>query len=297
LKAQTSAHYQALTMAHVAVFFMGVAGVLGVASGFEPWRSTTYRVSFGGVALAIIWLARRSRRPLPSPKKLLLFLGLGVLLSVHWFAFFKSLELLGVMLGSAMIGVEPLLVALAGALFLRESFGRRAMAAMGLSLVGFAILGWGGGADRPHLLAGIGWSLFSFALFAVLVLANRVWVQRESPLLLTAVEMLGAIPLSAVMTASPWLPQTPRAWAFALALGLLCTGLAYALYNASMRSLTAPIAGLLLSLEVVYGILGGWLIGDALSLRQAIAALFIANILVLDLWAYGRYRLNRRATQ
>ncbi len=287
-------HYRALTMAHAAIFFMGIAGVLAVASGFESWRSTAYRVLFGGIALSLFWLARRDYR-LPPPRAIALFLLLGVLLSVHWFAFFKSLELLGVMLGSAMIGLEPLIVALAGALFLGEAISRRTVLAMAVSIVGFVILGMG---DTTGVhLEGVAWSVFSFVLFAVLVIANRMWVQRASPLVLTSLEMLGAIPLAVMMTPAPLFPQTPNAWLFALALGLLCTGLAYALYNTSMQALTAPVAGLLLSLEVVYGILGGWLIGDSLSLRQAVAALLISNILILDLWAYGRYRRLKRIAE
>ena len=277
----------ALVQAHIAVFFMGIASVLAEASGFEPWRTTSYRVTFGGVVLALVWLLR-PKRQLPALRSVILFLGLGVLLSIHWFAFFRSIELLGVMLGSAMLGMEPLVIAIAAALFLKERLNRATLIGMGISMIGFVVLGLGGTGEQSQLWLGVFWSIFAFILFALLVVANRTWVRYESPLLLTTLQMIGAIPLSVIMMDQDWLPKDPAAWGFALTLGLLCTGLAYWLYNTSMKVLSAPVAGLLLSLEVVYGILGGWLIGDTLTPRQIIAIFLIANILFIDLWRYWR---------
>ena len=281
-------HGRALLLAHISVFFMGIAAVLAEASGFEAWRTTAYRVTFGGLVLSIV-LVFRPPKSWPKPKITLLFLGLGLVLSVHWFAFFRSIELLGVMLGSAMLGVEPLIIAIGARLALGEKMSRRAQWAMGISILGFVILGTGGEAP-PHLWTGIAWALFAYALFSILVVANRIFVRHESPLVLTALEMIGAAPLAIYMTPGSWFPQDGVSWIYALSLGILCTGLAYVFYNTSMRVLSAPVAGLLLSLEVVYGISGGWLIGDSLNMRQSLAVVLVANILFFDIWAYLRAR-------
>ncbi|CAM2066876.1 DMT family transporter [Sulfidibacter corallicola] len=286
---------RALLSAHVAILFMGLAAVFAEVSGFAPWHTTSYRVTIGGLVLVLIWLFSSGKR-LPSARICLLFLGLGFILSVHWFAFFRSIELLGVMLGSAMIGIEPLFVAGAARLVLKERLSRRAMIAMGFSAVGFLILGSGGGVNHPDLVAGVAYSVFAFAIFAVLVLCNRVWVQNESPVLLSALQMLGAIPLTLFMIEEPWAPVNAEGWVYALILGFLCTGLAYALYTASLRVLAAPIVGLMFSLEVVYGILGGWVIGDSLTPREILAALFISSIMILDVSGYVlRRRAEKRA--
>jgi len=285
-------HGGALLRAHIAVFFMGIAAVLAEASGFEAWRTTSYRVTFGGIMLLGLLLIRERRRV--DPKKCLLFLAMGLLLSVHWFAFFRSIELLGVMLGSAMLGFEPVVIALAARVLLKERVNRKTKIAMGVSLLGFVALGLGGNETNGQIMAGVAWSIFAFLLFAILVAVNRSWVKADggggSPLLLTTLEMLGAIPLSVAMTDGTWLPATPQSWAFALTLGLLCTGLAYAFYNASMKVLSASVVGLLLSMEVVYGLLGGRIIGDNLTPLQWLATVLISNILLLDLWAYVKTR-------
>ena len=282
-------HSRALAMAHISVFLMGVAAVFAEVSGFEAWRTTSYRVTFGAAVLLVFMLMRRRLR-LPAPKRSLLFLGLGFLLSIHWFAFFRSIELLGVILGSAMLGFEPVIIAVAARLMLGEKVPKRTLWAMGISLIGFVMLGSGQQEHSSELIRGVSWSIFAFLTFAILVVANRKFVSSESPLTLTFLEMLGAIPLAVIMTGADWAPADSASWVYALILGLLCTGAAYVLYNTSMQVLSAPVAGLLLSLEVVYGMGGGYLIGDSISGRQALAALFIANILFWDIWQFLRKR-------
>lgn len=273
----------ALLKAHIAVFFMGIAGVLAVASGFDAWHAASYRVSFGAVVLCVYWLLFAKDRRLPAPRTALAALAMGAVLGVHWFAFFHGINLLGVMLGSATIGLEPLIVALAARLVLKEHLQRKTLWAMGLSLIGFSVLASAGNWDRPNLWLGLAWMMFSYVLFAALVLCNRVWVQKEPPLLITTLEMLGAIPVTLWFCSAPWLPQTALAWGYAFGLGFLCTGLAYALYNSGMQVLAAPTVGLLLSLEVVYGMLGGRLLGDTLTPTELIAAVLISSILLIDL--------------
>lgn len=281
-------------MCHMAVIFMGLAGVFAEAAGFDPWRTTSYRVTLGGIVLGLL-LSVRKPKSLPKPRIAVLFLGLGVVLGLHWFAFFKSINLLGVILGSAMIGIEPIIIGLVSTLLLKEGFTKRMKISIGISMVGFVILGWGT-FQNETLWEGIGWSLFAFVLFGLLVVANRAWVRSESTVFLTFLQMLGAMPLTIYMTPGAWLPATKADIIYALILGVLCTGLAHGLYNASMRVLSAPMVGLLLSLEVVYGLLGGWVIGDRISTREMIAICFIANILLLDIVTFIRSRRKSEPT-
>lgn len=267
---------------------MGLAGVFAEAAGFEPWRTTFYRVALGSLILGSILLFSKKRK-WPSLHLCLFFVALGSVLGLHWFAFFKSLKYLGVILGSAMIGIQPLIIGSVAAMILKERFTPRMLLSAGITLIGFVILGMGPH-QQQHLVLGIGWSLFSFLLFALLVVANRKWVVSESPLVLTFLQMSGAIPLTFLMTTEPILPESATSLGFALVLGILCTGMAHGFYNASMRVLSAPLVGLMLSLEVVYGLLGGWVIGDRISARELIAIGFITNILVFDILHFLKMR-------
>lgn len=286
---------RALAMAHVSVLFMGSAGVVAAASGFHPWRTTSYRVVFGAVVLLAVMALMRRNWSWPSAKRAGLYLALGVLLAVHWFAFFKSIVLLDVMLGSALIGLEPLMIAAGAYFFLGEKLNLRTKLAFAFSMIGFVILGSGGSFGEPEIILGLAWAVFSYILFSVLVLANRKLAQHDSPIMITALQMIGAIPITVLMTPGAWLPEAPIDWGYAIVLGVLCTGLAYGFYNTSMKVLDAATVGIMLSLEVVYGILGGWLIGDRLSTHEALAAVFISSILWLDLWAFFKMRMTRRS--
>jgi len=241
------------------------------------------------VLLCVWWMGAEQRRIPRATAALMLLLGL--ILSLHWYAFFRSIQLLGVIMGTAMLGLEPIFIALAAAFFLGERLGRRTLVALALSCVGCAVLGSGASASKD-LVAGMFWSLFANLSFAGLVVANRVWVQRASPLLVTALQMIGAIPLTLIMMQGSWLPADGPGWLYATMLGLLCTGLAYGFYNGSMKVLPASVVGVMLTLEVVYGVLGGLLVGDTLSLLKGVAAVLIANVLVLDLVLYFRARKN-----
>lgn len=275
---------------------MGIAGVLGGASGFEPWRSTSYRVTFGGVLL-LLW-AIALKKKFPNWRLTLKCLALGVALGIHWFAFFQSIDYLGVLLGSALIGLEPLIIALFAAVLLKEKLPQRYKVGLTISLAGFLVFGIQAGFGQSRLWQGCGWAVFSYAVFALFVLANRVWVQNQSAITISALEMLGAIPLTWIMTPGPWLPAHPQAWLYAVGLGVFCTGIAYALYNSSMKVLTASIAGVLLSLEVVYGVLGGLVLGDRISPSTLFAVVLISNLLFVDLIAnqYLKRRLRQQGT-
>ncbi len=282
---------QALVRAHLAVFFMSITGVLAKVSGFDAWHVTSYRVCLGGLVLFMLW-HRDEGGPLP-PGRALACVAMGALLSVHWYTFFFSLELLGIMLGYAMTGLQPLFIAILARFMLGEDLERRTLISLVVALCGFALLGLDAG-PTPRVWWGIGVAVLSYALFALLVLFNRTQVRHLSALRVTVLEMFGAIPLTLVMTLPDWAPSEALGWLWAVLLGVVCTGLAYVTYNASMKVLTAPVAGLLLSLEVVYGFAGGLLIGDRLSAVQWLAALLIANILFADIGRYLWTRAGRR---
>jgi drug/metabolite transporter (DMT)-like permease len=282
---------QALVRAHLAVFFMSITGVLAKVSGFDAWHVTSYRVCLGGLVLFMLW-HRDEGGPLPLGRSLAC-VAMGALLSVHWYTFFLSLELLGIMLGYAMTGLQPLFIAILARVMLGEGLERRTLLSLVVALCGFALLGLDAG-PTPRIWWGITVAVLSYALFALLVLFNRTQVRHLSALRVTALEMFGAIPLTLVMTLPDWAPSQALGWLWAVLLGVVCTGLAYVTYNASMKVLTAPVAGLLLSLEVVYGFAGGLLIGDRLSAVQWLAALLIANILFADVGRYLWTRAGRR---
>jgi len=280
-----------LLMAHIAVFFMSMAGVLAGHSGFSPWESTFYRVSLGALVLLGSWMFVPKKTKMPFSIILLAFF-LGALLGFHWFAFFKSIELLGVTLGSALIGSEPLIVAAFAMIFLKEKLSGKVILAMGISSVGFVMLLLVSDTQSEGLVAGCAWAIGGYIVFAILVIINRRLVQSYPPLLVTGIEMLGATPVSFFYSDGNLWPVTAASWFFAISLGFLCTGLAYYLYNSSMKQLPANLAGALLALEVAYGMAAGWILGDSLTILQAGAAVLIANILFLDIFELLLLRKN-----
>lgn len=284
--------FTARVQCHSAVLLMGLAATVAALSNFTPWRTTTYRVLGGAILLTIVALIR-FRHQFPR-RHLGRLLALGVVLAVHWFAFFQAVALVGVILACALYGTIPLFVALGSWLFLKETITAGQAFSLGVVTLGAAILMLSGNDPASPLPQGILWMLLANTTFAVLVLCNRVWVQQASPIWVTALQLWGAVPLAWWMNEAPLWPATPLAATYAIVLAAFCTGLAYLLYNHAVRILPAAEAGLILVLEVVYGLLGGLAIGERPTTAQWLAVALFGHLLVRDILRYLRMRQRRR---
>ena len=93
-----------------------------------------------------------------------------------------------------------------------------------------------------------------------------------------AATLAGAALLTAPAAIATWpaTPITPAAWGSALMLGLLCTGLAYAVYFRLLKRIGAPRAVTVTYLVPLFGVgWSWWLLGETPSLQMAVAAALI----------------------
>lgn len=115
----------------------------------------TWRLFFSliivGVALAITggW---RQWRPLDRTG-LLLASGAGVLLALHFWAWNASIALTTIAASTVLVDLQPVIVAGASAVWLREAPSRRQWLGIGLAVIGAAVLGsadWGAAGWRSN---------------------------------------------------------------------------------------------------------------------------------------------------
>jgi drug/metabolite transporter (DMT)-like permease len=244
-----------LLFANVAVLFFGLAGVLGKLSALPAPLIVFGRVLFASpVLLAVCLLQHTPLRPRRSRDSLLL-LGQGILLALHWTAFFQAINVSNVAVGLLSFSTFPLFTAALEPLLLRQRPGRVQIVAALLILPGIYLLVPSFTLQNQTTL-GVAWGVFSGATFALLSVTNR-WLGRTYPSLtislyqdsMAALVLLPALFLTPV--ASFW---TPHELFMLLILGVVCTALAHTLFIASMHDITAQSASLLASLEPVWGI-------------------------------------------
>jgi drug/metabolite transporter (DMT)-like permease len=247
-----------LLFANIAVLFFGLAGVLGKLTVLPAPLIVFGRAFFAGLVLLAVCLFQRiSLRPKRSRDGLLL-LGQGVLLALHWTAFFQAINVSNVAIGLLSFSSFPLFTAALEPLLLRLRPSRIQIVAALLILPGIYLLVPSFTLQNQTTL-GVLWGVLSGASFALLSVTNR-WLGRSYSSLMISLYQDGVaaivlLPIF-ILTATPafWMPYNLF---ILLILGVVCTALAHTLFIASMRTITAQFASLLASLEPVWGIVFG----------------------------------------
>jgi drug/metabolite transporter (DMT)-like permease len=254
-----------LVFANIAVLLFGLAGVLGKLSGLPAPLIVFGRAFFAGlVLLGVCWFRHIPLRPKRS-RDCYLLLGQGVLLALHWTAFFQAINVSNVAIGLLSFSSFPLFTAVLEPLLLHQRPSRIQIVAALLILPGIYLLVPSFTLQNQTTL-GVMWGVLSGASFALLSVTNR-WLGRTYSSLMISLyqDGIAAIVLLPVFfftaSGSFW---TPHDLLILFILGVVCTALAHTLFIASMRDITAQSASLLASLEPVWGIIFGILLLGAI---------------------------------
>lgn len=246
---------------HLAVVLFGAAGLFGRVLTLPPTLIVLGRVLFASVALGIAVALRRGR-PVGVRSGWAGRALLGLLLAVHWVAFFQAIQVSSVAVGLLTFATFPVFAAGLEPLLPGERFDRRTLVAALVTLVGVGLV-----VPTPDLadptVQGALWGVFSGFTFALLSLANRTLVRRDSALTLALHQDLWAMVfLLPFAFTAPRLP-TGQEWGLLILLGVVFTAAAHALFIRGLRSVSAGRASVITALEPVYGVLLAWqLLGE-----------------------------------
>jgi drug/metabolite transporter (DMT)-like permease len=247
-----------LVSVNIAVLLFGLAGVLGKLSLLPAPIIVFGRSFFAGLVLLAVCLFRHiSLRPKQSRDSYLL-LGQGVLLALHWTAFFQAINVSNVAIGLLSFSSFPLFTAMLEPLLLHQRPSRVQIVAALLILPGIYLLVPSFTMQNQTTL-GVMWGVLSGASFALLSVTNR-WLGRSYSSLMISLYQDGIaalVLLPIFFFTAPGSFWTPHALLILFILGVVCTALAHTLFIASMRDITAQTASLLASLEPVWGIIFG----------------------------------------
>ena len=273
-----------LITANIATLFFGLAGVLGSLTGLPAPLITLGRAAFAGLALGG-WalLARLSLRP-RAGRDLAILIAQGVLLAIHWSAFFQAIVVSNVAIGLLAFSSFPLFTAALEPLLLRQRPQIPEIVAAALIVPGVALLVPAFSLDDAAT-QGVLWGLLAGATFALLSVVNRSLSARYEGAMISfyqdgvaAIVLLPTLLLTSATSGS----LTLRTLLLLAALGLVCTALAHTLFIAGMRSAPAQLASLLACLEPVWGILFALaLLGETPSARVLLGgAIILAATLI-----------------
>jgi len=190
-----------------------------------------------------------------SARRVASYAVLGLTMAAYQVCYFRAVTLTGVSI-TALLAIcsAPLIVALLGAILLRERIGARVAASLVLAVAGTALLVLGprGLAGMPgRFAAGGGLALGAGASYALYAVTAKRVLARAAPLPVAALTFsLGALFLApALLDERLATADVRRAAPLLLYLGVGPTAIAYGLFTAGLRRVPATQASIVTLLE------------------------------------------------
>jgi DME family drug/metabolite transporter len=245
--------------ASIGVFYKFLIGKFGLT----PLAAAASRGSVGGIILLLALLLLRvnlrvPRRDWPG------FLAYGVFgVALFFIAYVNAINLTGVAVASVLLYTSPAWVALISWRWMDERLGRREIAALGLALVGAALvarvynlallrLNWPG--VMAGLAAGLTYGLYS-VFNKVLVERNRPWIVQVYGLLIGATVLVILVPKGEL--ARGW--ASPTSIALLIGMGIIPTLLASLSFATGVQFIPVSVAAIVATFEPVVATFFGYL--------------------------------------
>ena len=278
-----------------AAVLMGTMGVFVAQAGLDPITTVFYRCVFGLATMALYCAWKGYFRSQRFTRRMLgLALLSGVLMVSQWVFFFGALERVGIAVSTVVFHVQPFWVILLGAAIFRERVGVAKSAWICIAFIGLALaagIGWSTlSADRTYL-TGIGFTLIASVLYAgVTLIAKALGALR--PHWLTMIQCaVGVVSLPWLAPAGALTHVNLHQWGWLVGLGVLHTGISYALIYGAVPKLSVPVIAVLQFIYPLTAVLVDWVVyGRALTPLQGlgVALIVLASLGVNLGWSLTR---------
>jgi drug/metabolite transporter (DMT)-like permease len=300
---------KALVFLHIAVFLWGFTAILGKLISYSSLNLVWHRMLLTAVVYLCIPAVWRGLRSI-SGKHILLFMGIGIIVCIHWLSFYGSIKLgNSASITLACLGSASFFSAILDPLINKKPFLIQELL-LGLLVIGGILRIYFSLPPAPGIEvnypAAIITGVLSAALAALFTTLNKRHIEKTTPITLSALEMIsGAIVLSFVFpfvtSVNPvWLPAfNPEIGNYdliwVLVLAIVCTNLTFYLGARALQELSAFTANLTVNLEPIYGIVLGAVIfheNEDLNLWFYLGAGLI--LIAVFIQSVLEYRLRRK---
>ena len=248
---------------HIAVFLWGFTAILGDLIQLSALVLVWWRVLITPISLLFLMRSFRALRSMPR-HLVLQYMGIGVLVALHWLAFYGAIKLANASVSLICMATTSLFTAFLEPLLLRQRIKGYEIA-LGLMIIpGMALIV--NNLDIS-MMAGFWVGLAAAFLAATFGTLNKKLVAKAHPYQITFLELGSSwiflsLILPFVLKANPDMTFLPSRMDLILlvVLALLCTTLPYILSLRALHHLSAFASNLTINLEPVYGIILAWLL-------------------------------------
>jgi len=279
-----SSYKKALLYLHISVFLWGFTAVLGKLISYGSINLVWHRMLFTAAVYLCFPAVWKSLKTIKKAN-LFRFLGIGVIVCLHWLTFYGSIKLgNSVSVTLACLGSASFFTAIFEPILLKQSFNKSNLLSGIIVILGVLLISYSlSNQNNVHtsytkaILVGV----ISAALAALFSTLNKKFIDNENPLTISALEMIsGAFllsifilfgghqlisnePIILIPNFNPsdfqWdvLQNGALDFLWVGILSILCTNLTFYLATTSLKQLSAFTANLTVNLEPIYGILLG----------------------------------------
>lgn len=214
-----------------------------------------FRLALGAIVVGGYAIARGRASALRHAARPILLTASGLTLAVHWTLMFEAFDRLDVASAILIVFFGPVLVAVAAPRVLREPRSRRALAALGVAVIGIVLIATPlDGLDIVGLIA----AGASAVLFAVLVLLGKRLTAEHEPVVIATWQLaVASVAMSPALLGADW-ASVRRGAPTLLLLGVVYTGALSILFFRGVRDLPAQTLSVLFYLEPASAVLYAW---------------------------------------
>ena len=253
---------------HLSVVLFGLTGLFGKFISLPAPHIVLGRVFFASVSMGLYFFFRKKDVRLARGADYAAMAAVGAVLALHWTAFYLSVKLSTVAIGVLTFAAYPIFVTFLEPFFFREKL-RGADVLAAFVMFGGVLLVVPRLDAGPGMTAGMIWGMVGSVSYAVMSLLNRKFVSRYEGSVVAFYEQGTATLLMLPILLFDRPHASALDWALLAVLGVVLTGVAHSLFISGMRSVRAQTAGVIASLESVYGIASAaLLIGEFPTLRE-----------------------------
>ncbi|MEL7119683.1 MAG: EamA family transporter [Bacteroidota bacterium] len=282
---------------HIAVLLFGFTAILGDLIQLNALMLVWWRVLMTSVSLVFFIKLPKAIKAI-SPKILLQYGFIGVLVALHWLCFYGSIKLANASIALIAMATTSFFSSIIEPLVMKRPFEWFEMMLGLLIIPGMALIV---STTDFSLFTGLMVGLLAALLASYFTILNKKLVGTSDEMTITFFELGSSwlflsvvIPIfyltnSSKEVVSFW--PSPSDWLYLIVLSLLCTTLAYILALRSLRQLSAFASNLTVNLEPVYGIVLAWLI---LKENEELSIGFYVGVFIILLAIFSYPFLKKR---
>lgn len=213
--------------------------------------------------------------------------SLGVLLAIHWTAYFAAVQETSVASAVVVTYAAPVLMALIAPMLLRERVTRVTVLALGVSVVGVGLIAAGGGEGSGAVrLVGVALAVGAAVTQAFLIVLIKRYSEGVDPIAAVFwTDVVAGVCLAPFAAVGDYSLGAGELGYLAL-LGVVLTGLTGTVWMAGLQRVPATTAGILAYMEpVAAAVLAAVLLSEALTVPVVVGGLAIvaAGVAVIRL--------------